>query len=98
MNYAVSMHSRNIIKLNAALAAVLNPLLFSLCFSSSSSSNCDTINFLLLIWNISLSFDDFETWSVTLREDYRLHVFENRLLERTSGYEKEVTGVWGKTS
>jgi hypothetical protein len=90
------MQNRNIIKLNAAFSAVLDPLLVSLCFSFSYFSNCGTINFLLLIWNISLSFHDYETWSVTLREGYRLHVFQNRVLERTSGYDKEVIVVWGK--
>ena len=30
-----------------------------------------------------------ETWSLTLREEHRLRVFENRVLD-------EVTGEWGK--
>ena len=38
-----------------------------------------------------------ETWSLTLREDGRLKVFENRVLRRTSGDERvEVTGEWRK--
>jgi hypothetical protein len=36
-----------------------------------------------------------ETWSITLREKSRLRVFENRVLRRISGPEKdEVTGEW----
>jgi hypothetical protein len=34
-----------------------------------------------------------ETWSLTLREDYRLRVFENRVLRRIFGLKRdEVTG------
>jgi hypothetical protein len=39
-----------------------------------------------------------ETWSLTLREERRLRVFENRLLKRIFGPERnEVTGEWKKT-
>jgi hypothetical protein len=35
------------------------------------------------------------TWSVTLREEHRLRVFENRVLSRIFGPERdEVTGEW----
>ena len=38
-----------------------------------------------------------ETWSLTLREDCRLRVFENRVLRRIFGPKKEnVTGKWRK--
>jgi hypothetical protein len=38
-----------------------------------------------------------ETWSLTLREKYRLRVFENRVLRRISGPKRdEVTGEWRK--
>ena len=38
-----------------------------------------------------------ETWSLTLREDSRLRVFENRLLRRIFGLKTdEVTGEWRK--
>jgi hypothetical protein len=36
-----------------------------------------------------------ETWSLTLREEHRLRVFENRVL-RVFGPEKEVDGSWRK--
>jgi hypothetical protein len=38
-----------------------------------------------------------ETWSLTLREERRLRVFENRVLSRIFGPRRdEVTGEWGK--
>ena len=38
-----------------------------------------------------------ETWSLTLREEYRLRVFENRVLRRIFGPRRdEVTGKWRK--
>jgi hypothetical protein len=38
-----------------------------------------------------------ETWSLTLREEHRLRVFENRVLRRILGLKRdEVTGEWGK--
>ena len=38
-----------------------------------------------------------ETWSLTLREERRLRMFENRLLRRIPGAKRdEVTGEWRK--
>jgi len=38
-----------------------------------------------------------ETWSLTLREEHRLKVFENRVLRRVFGPRRnEVTGEWRK--
>jgi len=38
-----------------------------------------------------------ETWSLTLREERRLRVFENRVSRRIFGYRKDkVTGEWRK--
>jgi hypothetical protein len=38
-----------------------------------------------------------ETWSLTLREEHRLKVFENRVLRRIFGPKRdEVTGEWRK--
>jgi hypothetical protein len=38
-----------------------------------------------------------ETWSLTLREEHRLSVFENRVLRRIFGPQRdEVTGEWRK--
>ena len=39
----------------------------------------------------------YENWSLTLREERRLRVFENRVLRRIFGSNKdEVTGEWRK--
>jgi hypothetical protein len=39
----------------------------------------------------------YETWSLTFREKRRLRVFENRVLRRIFGPERdEVTGEWRK--
>ena len=38
-----------------------------------------------------------ETWSLTLREQHRLRVFENRVLRRIFGPKRDgVTGEWRK--
>jgi hypothetical protein len=38
-----------------------------------------------------------ETWSLTLREEHRLRVFENRVSRRIFGLKRdEVTGGWRK--
>jgi hypothetical protein len=38
-----------------------------------------------------------ETWSLTLREEHRVRVFENRVLRRISGPKRyEMTGGWRK--
>jgi hypothetical protein len=38
-----------------------------------------------------------ETWSLTLREEHRLRVFDNRVLRRIFGPKRdEVTGEWRK--
>jgi hypothetical protein len=39
----------------------------------------------------------YETWYLTLREEHRLRVFENRVLRRIFGPKRdEVTGGWRK--
>ena len=39
----------------------------------------------------------FETWSLTLREERRLRVFENRVLRKVFGPKRDVvTGEWRK--
>ena len=41
--------------------------------------------------------EGFEAWSLTLREERRLRVFENRVLRRVFGPKRdEVTGEWRK--
>jgi hypothetical protein len=39
----------------------------------------------------------FESWSLTLKEEHRLRVFENRVLRRIFGPKRdEITGEWRK--
>jgi hypothetical protein len=38
----------------------------------------------------------YETWSLTLREEHRLRIFENRLLRRIFGPKREEDGSWRK--
>ena len=46
---------------------------------------------------LSLVFYGHENWSLTLREECRLKVFENRVLRRIFGPKRdEVTGEWRK--
>jgi hypothetical protein len=35
-----------------------------------------------------------ETWSLTLREEHRLRVFENRVLRKIFGPKREEDGSW----
>jgi hypothetical protein len=37
-----------------------------------------------------------ETWSLTLRKEHRLRVFENRVLRRIFGPKREEDGSWRK--
>jgi hypothetical protein len=37
-----------------------------------------------------------ETWSLTLREEHRLRIFENRVLRKIFGPKREVDGSWRK--
>jgi hypothetical protein len=61
----------------------------------------------LLSWNIKVKIYKAtnlpvvsygcESWSLTLREEHRLRVFENRVLRRLFGPKRdEVTGEWRK--
>jgi hypothetical protein len=49
------------------------------------------------IFNIAFETYGCETWSLTLREEHRLGVFENRVLRMIFGPKRdEVTGEWRK--
>jgi len=49
------------------------------------------------IKNLPVVLDRRETWSLTLREERRLSVFDNRVLRRLFGpMRDEVTGEWRK--
>ena len=49
------------------------------------------------VWIMPVVLYGCETWSLTLREESRLTVFENMVLRRIFGSKRdEVTGVWRK--
>ena len=61
----------------------------------------ETLNKTRIKLNITLVLPVYgcETWSLTLREERRLRVFENRVLRRIFGPKRaEVTGKWKKTT
>ena len=61
-------------------------------FASQKFKNEDVQN-----CNFAYSFYGCETWSLTLREERRLRVFEIGMLRRIFGRKwDEVTGEWGK--
>ena len=51
----------------------------------------------IYIYNFACCFYGCETWSLTLKEEGRLRVFENRVLRGIFGPKRdEVTGEWRK--
>jgi len=64
------------------------------------SSNVLSRNFKIKIYRIVILpvvLYGCETWSLTLREERRLRMFENRVLRRIIGPKRdEVTGEWRK--
>ena len=75
---------------NACYHSVQNPL-----SSSLLSKNLKIKIYISIILPVVLY--GCETWSLTLREERRLRVFENRVLRRIFGPKRdEVTGEWRK--
>jgi hypothetical protein len=70
------------------------------CYHSAQSflsSRLLSRNVKVNIYNMPPVLYGCETWSLTLREEHRLRVFENRVLRRIYGPKKdEVTGEWRK--
>jgi len=67
----------------------------NLLSSSLLSKNIKIMMYRTVILNIVLY--GCETWSLTLREERRLKMFENRLLRRIFGPKRDkVTGEWKK--
>jgi len=75
---------------NACYRSVQNLLSSSLLSKNLKIKIYRTIIFPVVLYGC-------ETWSLTLRDERRLRVFENRVLRRIFGPEKdEVTGDWRK--
>jgi hypothetical protein len=55
------------------------------------------LNYIIIKFYLPVVLYGCETWSLTLREEHRLRVFENRVLRRIFGPKRdEVTGEWRK--
>jgi len=75
---------------NACYDSVQNFLSSSLLFRNLKNKIYRTIILPVILYG-------YETWSVTLREERRLRLFENRVLRRIFGPKRdEVTGEWRK--
>ena len=67
----------------------------NLGYCSLLSKNIKIKIYRIIIWPVVLY--ECATWSLTLREERRLKVFENRVLRRISGAKRDaVTGEWRK--
>jgi hypothetical protein len=71
------------------------------CYHSAQNLLCSRLlsnNVKIRIYKtkiLSVALYGCETWSLTLREEHRLRVFENRVLRRGFGLKRdEVTGGW----
>jgi hypothetical protein len=59
--------------------------------------NTDKTKYMVMSRVLPVILYECETWSLTLREERRLRVFENRVLRRVFGLKRdEVTGEWRK--
>jgi hypothetical protein len=75
---------------NACYYSVQNLLSFRLLSKNLKIRIYKNIILLLVLYGC-------ETWSLTVREEYRLRVFKNRVLRRIFGPKREeVTGEWRK--
>jgi hypothetical protein len=75
---------------NACYHSVQNRLFSSLLSENVKIKICKTISLLVILYGC-------ENWPVTLREEHKLIVFENRVLRRIFGPKRDdVTGDWRK--
>jgi hypothetical protein len=87
------------------LSMLTGPQLFSKITDNSLETVCRGVrgwgNYLRLdssvVYFTTVVLYGCETWSLTLREEHRLRVFENRVLRKIFGPKRdEVTGEWRK--
>jgi hypothetical protein len=87
-NYIHEKINREVKSANAGCLSVLNLLSSSLLSRRVKIKIYRTIVLLFVLYGC-------ETWSLTLKEEYRLRVFENRVLRRIFGPRRhKVTGAW----
>ena len=65
----------------------INSLSFRLLSKNLKIKLCKTIILSVVLYGC-------ETWSLTLREEFRLRVFENRILRRIFGPKRDENGKW----
>jgi hypothetical protein len=64
---------------------------------SLTVTNIQEVTLMLLLKILPVVLYGCETWSLILREEHRLRVFENRVVRRIFGPKRdEVTGGWRK--
>jgi hypothetical protein len=56
--------------------------IFIIIFSNMYSSEIVVNPYVMSLWILPVVLHEFETWSLTLREEHRLRVFENRVLRK----------------
>jgi hypothetical protein len=74
---------------NACYYSFQNLLPFRLISKNLKTKIYKIVIFLVVLYGC-------ETWSLTLREEHRLRVFENRVLRRIFGPKREEDGSWRK--
>jgi hypothetical protein len=87
-NYIQEEIKSRLISANAAYHSEQDLLSYSLLSKNTKIKIYRTIIFPVVLYGC-------ETWSVTLREEHMLKVFENRMMRRIFGPKRdEVTGEW----
>jgi hypothetical protein len=74
---------------NACYYSVQNLLSFRLISKNLKIKICRTVILTIVLYG-------YETWSLTFREEHRLRVFQNRVLRKIFGPEREEDGSWIK--
>jgi hypothetical protein len=73
------------------ILAIIQSIIFCLCLipKTKNINICKTVILPVVLYG-------YETWSLTLGEEHRLRVFENRVLRKISGPKSEEDGSWRK--
>jgi hypothetical protein len=74
------------------MLAIIQSKIFCLPFSYIKKLNINIYKSVIL----PVLVYGFETWCLTLREEHRLRVFQNRVLRRIFGPKREEDGSWRK--
>jgi hypothetical protein len=86
-------------KASSGLHCLEEPVFVSSCFQNWIIHNQDLgaeLQTMICKGNKNVVLYGCETWSLTLREEHRPRVFENRVLRRIFGPKREEDGSWRK--